>query len=742
MFFRFFCFFFLLIVSFPADGQKKKNVRPKIGLVLSGGAAKGIAHIGALKVFEEAGLTFDYIGGTSMGSIVGGLYAIGYDAESLEKMVLEQDWMALLSDQIPLSNISIEEKEEIRKYFISFPAEKLKIYLPTGLSTGQNINTLLSGLLLSYHDNMKFNTLPTPFLCVATDIINGKQEVFKEGCLVDAIRASMAIPSVFTPIEINGNLYVDGGMINNFPVKEVKEMGADIIVGVDCGFKSFKKEEINSLTNVLNQSLYVFSVGKNIENREMTDYLIEPDFKGTSAMDFMKAADLIKLGEDAARVHFDELKHLADSINNLYGERPFNQYKKVPDFTIYGIEIDGLQDVSQNLLMVNLKIRPPAKMTLEDLNAAINRVYGSQFFESVFYKIEKRDGKDILKLYVKEKTNVIFRFGAHYDTDFNASILLNGTFRNALIKGSKLDIDLKLGSNIAIDARYIVPTIYKSPKYIGFLFPPWKLGWFPELEIIFSNRNYETYEYTDGHRTGRFDYQNTTTGLYLKSNVSNSLEVGLGSQIEMVDIRPDIYYTDPVEINNVGLNTNFYIKAETYDKFVFPARGFRIFSKLELVKDIDDDEFSDVYRITARYNHAYPLSGKFTLLTNFYGGYLYGDSIPPDYLFYSGGLVLNDYKINIFPFVGMELFEKVNKNAMSIGLDLQYEFIRNHVIQLRTNVGKTSAFFEDLVAFEDINFGVGLTYGFRSRLGPIEFTIMKNSYREDVLTYVNIGYWF
>lgn len=740
MFCRIFCIG-LLLISFTLQAQKEQQ-RPKLGLVLSGGAAKGIAHIGALKVFEEAGLTFDYIGGTSMGSIVGGLYAIGYDAKTLEKMVLDQNWMALLSDQIPLSHISMEEKEEFRKYFISFPVQNFKLNLPSGLSNGQNINTLLSGLVWSYHNKMKFDDLPTPFLCVATDIVNGKQQVFREGCLLDAIRASMAIPSVFTPVEIDSNLYVDGGLINNFPVKEVRDMGADIIVGVDCGFRNYAKNEINSLSAILNQSLFLFSSGINTQNRELTDILILPEFEGASALDFMKAAELIEIGEKAARAHFDELKHLADSINNIYGKRPFTQYKKLPEINISSIEIEGLKNVSDNLLMINLKILPPAAVTLEELNSAVNRVYGSQFFEYVFYKLEKKDDKNILKLYVKEKPNILFRFGAHYDSDFNASILLNGTFRNALFKGSKLDVDLKLGSNICFDARYIVPTIYKAPKAWFFLFPPWKLGWFPEVELLFSSRNYDTYEYNEGRRIAKYNYQNSAGGLYLKSNISNSLVVGIGSQAEYVRIVPDIYFSEQSIIKNLSLNTNFYVKAETFDKFVYPGRGLRFFSKLEYVKDIEGHEYSDLYRITASYIQAIPLSEKFTLFSNLYGGYMHGDSIPPDYYYFSGGLVQDDYKIGIFPFVGMHLFEQTSKNALNFGLDLQYEFLRNHIVKLRTNVGKTTYLFDDLIQFNQLDFGIGLTYGFRSRLGPIELSVMRNNHRKDILTYVNIGYWF
>lgn len=742
---RFFCILFVFCFSaiLQAHGQQAENERPKIGLVLSGGAAKGIAHIGVLKVLEEAGLTVDYIGGTSMGSIVGALYAMGYDAKTLENLVLKQDWSYLLGDEVAISNLSIEEKEESRRYFLSFQAERFRPKLPSGLRSGQNISLLLSGLAWPYQDIDDFSNLPIPFLCIATDIVEGEQVILDKGYLPDAIRASMAIPTIFTPVEIDDRLLVDGGMVNNFPVKEVRDMGADILIGSDCGFRAFKKDEIKSLTAVLEQSLYIMASEKSQAGKELCDILIEPEFRDNAAIDFAKSGELIKIGEKAARKQFVALKNLADSINNIYGKRERTGIKPITGIRIDQLEVEGLHHTSKNLLLGKLKLEIPSYIRLEELNEGIARVFGSQFYETVTYTM-KRDGLlNILKIRVKEKSNMLFRIGGHYDTNFDASILLNGTIRNAVIKGSKLSLDLKLGKNPAAEFRYLFPTYFRGKKSGSFIVPSWNIGWIPDVELLFSSRSYDIYEYSEGRRIARYDYINTSGGINLKSDVSNSLEVGIGMLTEFTRIKPDIYNQEySGTIYNSALNLYTYLNYDSFDEFVFPGRGTRFLSKFEFVKDIDEKQYSDLYRVSARFNRANAFSDRLTLIINLYGGLVLGDSIPPDYLFYSGGLVLNDYKTGIFPFVGMELFEKTDKCMISFGLDLQYEVFRNQYIQLRGNVGKTTPFFEDILFPEGFYFGYGLTYGFRSMIGPLEFSVMKNNLRNEILTYVNIGYWF
>ena len=250
-------FLFIVIILFvgvPSTSAHPDKQRKKVGLVLSGGGAKGMAHIGALKIIEEAGIPIDYVVGTSMGSIIGGLYAIGYTPEQMDTMVREQDWSYLLSDRISRREKNMAEREVDEKYVISVPFSKKAIQDVTGgLIKGQNIGNLFSELTLGYHDSINFNKLPIPYACVSENIVNGKEYVFHSGVLSTAMRASMAIPGVFTPVRLDSMVLIDGGVVNNYPVNVAKQMGADVIIGVDVQSTLRPASELENAGAILGQ---------------------------------------------------------------------------------------------------------------------------------------------------------------------------------------------------------------------------------------------------------------------------------------------------------------------------------------------------------------------------------------------------------------------------------------------------------------------------------------------------------
>ncbi|MGY0408459.1 MAG: patatin-like phospholipase family protein, partial [Polaribacter sp.] len=220
-------------------GQQKQ---PKVGLVLSGGGAKGFAHIAVLKEIDKAGIQLDYIGGTSMGAIIGGLYAVGYSGEEIEKIILKTDFLTLIQDGLPRNAETFFEKEYGGKTVITLPVNKRKIGLPKAISKGQNVLNLLLELIDSSSENQDFSKLPIPFFCIGTDVENGSPVVLEKGSLALALRASGSFPSLLNPVEFNDKLLVDGGIANNFPVNIMKSKGMDIIIGSDVEGKLFKKE--------------------------------------------------------------------------------------------------------------------------------------------------------------------------------------------------------------------------------------------------------------------------------------------------------------------------------------------------------------------------------------------------------------------------------------------------------------------------------------------------------------------
>ena len=243
--------FFTATLVAQNDTIPKKDL--KVGLVLSGGGAKGLAHIGVLKEIEKAGVRIDYIGGTSMGAIIGALYASGYSAHQLDSIFNVLDFETLIRDDVPRRAKTFYEKDDDEKYALTFPFDNFQLRFPSAISKGQNVYNLLSRLLLHVKDVDDFNNLPTPFLCIATDVEKGKQVIFDKGYLPRMIAASGALPSLFSPVTIDDTIYIDGGVVNNYPIDEVKALGADIIIGVDVQDDLRSREELQSAIDVLLQ---------------------------------------------------------------------------------------------------------------------------------------------------------------------------------------------------------------------------------------------------------------------------------------------------------------------------------------------------------------------------------------------------------------------------------------------------------------------------------------------------------
>src|SRR5690606_36354315 len=267
----------------PVSAQNK---RPKVGVVLSGGGAKGYAHIGALKIIEEAGIKIDYIGGTSMGAIVGGLYASDYSADELEKIMYSLDLNSLIMNEKSRSELPFFDKSYREKYILELPFDNFKLGFPNALSSGQGTADELSYLFRHVHDIEDFNQLPIPFVCVATKLSNGESVVFHSGYLPQVVMASGAYPTLLQPVSIDGEMYIDGGVRNNYPVQEVKDLGADIIIGVDLQEGLLDEENLNSAAKVIEQIISYNIAEKSAEQSQLVDLTIHPDLKGSSVTSF------------------------------------------------------------------------------------------------------------------------------------------------------------------------------------------------------------------------------------------------------------------------------------------------------------------------------------------------------------------------------------------------------------------------------------------------------------------------
>jgi NTE family protein len=737
--------FVFVLLSFTCSGQT--SVRPKIGLVLSGGAAKGLAHIGVLKVLKKAGIHVDYVAGTSMGSIIGAFYAMGYDPDTIETIFLNSDWVSLLTDEISRSSYSVEEKEEKQRYIVSFPIREYLPKLPSGLKAGHNISNLLARYTLPYMNIRDFSNLPKPFACIAVDIETGKEVVLNSGHLEECIRASMAIPTVFTPVLIDGKLLVDGGLVNNFPADQLKAMGADIIIGVNLGFKPFTKDELFSLTSIIEQSLLLPSSENNRKNEALCSILIKPDVMYHSRSDFKHTAGIIEVGVEAAMKHFSELKKLADSVSSLLPVPSETKVKRIDSLYIDTLQFEGLVNVSKDFLRGRLRIMPPCRVSVEYILNAIDRVYGSQFFEKITWRYDEYKSHSALVIIAQEKNEDLLRIGGRYDSDFNANLLLNIILRNKLIKGSKLSLDVILGQYRRIKFTYLVHTAWNNRQsdYLSGI-SPLRLSMFPDIGLNLEYNNFELFDYSEGKRIASYAYNQGKFGLFGLSNITNSFSLGASVNIELSNISPKIFgsiETPPVVLNSLARFSGF-LNVDSYDESYYPTRGTKINAGIEWIKDLQDDKSKSAnsLRFYSKFNFAIPIFSQLTLMPFVYTGLVKGDSIARQNYLYCGGLNNSNINPGAFPFIGLQFMELAARSVFLTGLNLQYQIAKNHYLTLRSNIGNIANVYTDVFTFGSRISGLGLSYGYNSLAGPLEFTLSRSFESSNLMTYINIGYWF
>ena len=701
--------------------------RPTVGVVLSGGGAKGIAHIGVLKILEEVGIPVDYIAGTSMGSIIGGLYAAGYDAGRLETITIGQNWNKLLSDNIPRTDISIEEKTDEDIFFVSFPFGKTGVKIPSGIISGQNIENLMNTLCFPVYRIRDFSHLQIPFLCVAMDITSGNEVILRDGYLPDAMRASMAIPSLFAAVKRDSFLLVDGGVVNNFPADRLKEMGADIIIGVDVGYQNPSPSDSYDIFKIFEQTVFLSSDARTKANRKLCNILIRPDLTGYNSSDFSDADSLIARGEKAARLQLPALYKLRDSLRNiadLVSKKPV--LPAVDSVFLKEIQILGLDKVSARLLTGKLQLNLQSWIKPADLSYAINNAYSSLYFSKVTYELqplenEKSNNQARLLIHVTEKEGGLIRVGLNYNSDYNASIILNTTFRNLLIDGTKLSVSLGLGESPKILASYF--------KNNGS-----KPGWGLDVE----GQNMDIYYYNGSQKTATIDYTDIAVRLYTQSIFKNSFAIGGGLEYEFANLNPLVGEVLTESVSNSFYNGFLFMNIDRYDDISYPTKGSRLYCRYKLIY-ADNLPFHHFFRI--QYEKAVPIVKRITFLPSLYAGYSSADSTESMYQFYVGGmnrLVMN----GLLPFVGLDFMQVNNRVVAGIGTNLQYNFWRNNYAVFRINAGSSAWDPWDLFQQGTGLLGFGITLGNNSIIGPIEITLMASNVHHNVLSYINIGYWF
>ncbi|CAI8702293.1 NTE family protein [Pseudomonas chlororaphis] len=422
----------LLLCLLPVFLHAAEAPRPKIGLVLSGGAARGLAHIGVLKALEEQGVKIDAIAGTSMGAVIGGLYASGYKIDELEKLALGIDWQQALSDAPPRADVPFRRKQDDRDFLVK---QKLSfrddgsLGLPLGVIQGQNLALLLESMLAHASDTRDFDKLPIPFRAVATDIASGEKVVFRKGHLPRVIRASMSIPAVFAPVELDGRLLVDGGMTDNIPLDVARDMGVDIAIVVDIGTPLRSRQQLATVVDVLNQSITLMT-RRNSEEQLATlhknDVLIQPPLASFGVTDFGRAREMIDAGYRATRILDARLASLrpAEPMNaELSAARAPGQ--RTPIITAIRVENDS--KVSDDVIRYYIRQPIGEPLNLGRLQTDMGTLYGLDYFEQVQYRVVHKGNEHTLVINARGKRSGTdyLRLGLNLSDDMQGDSAFN-----------------------------------------------------------------------------------------------------------------------------------------------------------------------------------------------------------------------------------------------------------------------------------------------------------------------------
>ncbi len=729
-------FFCSIQSSFAQKTPQSNTQRPKVGLVLSGGGAKGFAHVGVLKVIEEAGIKIDYIGGTSMGAIIGGLYASGYNAAQIDSIFQKTNFDNLINDFIPRASKNFYEKRNDALYAITLPFSNLKIGIPQALSKGVYNYNLLSSLTRNVRHVHDFNNLPIPFLCIGTDIETGEEIVLNKGNLALAMTASASFPSLFAPVEIDGRLLVDGGVVNNYPLEEIKKLGADIIIGVDVQDDLLTRKNLKDATKILVQITNLQSIDKMKRKISETDIYIKPDIRDYGVISFDKGAEIIRKGEEASFAVYEQLKSLGKT-EHFYKKPPL----KVESDTlqIKNINYNSIENYTRQYVTSKLRFKPNSTITYQDLETGINNLNATENFSTISYALEQQKEKDNLNLtLIENPTKTFLKFGLHYDGLYKSGVLINLTRKKTFIKNDNASLDVVLGDNFRYNFNYFIEN--------GF-----NISWGFSSKLQQFNRNISTSissSFDNGKNANLIntDYFDITNKAYFQSLFLNKILIGGGAEYKFLRISSQTINADDSNIDKSNYISLFgYAIFDSYNKKNFPSKGYYFSGDFQTYLASSDytNNFNPFSIAKGKIGTAFTIVPKLSVNVESEAGFALGQDSVPFFNFALGGYGYDKINNSNY-FYGYDFLSFAANSFIKAAVTVDYEFIKKNHVNFSANYANV----EDNL-FESVDWisvpkysGYALGYGIESRIGPIELKYSWSPENAKGFTWFKIGFEF
>ncbi|HAY3552045.1 patatin-like phospholipase family protein [Elizabethkingia meningoseptica] len=752
----------------------------KFGLALSGGGAKGFAHLGILKMIDSLGIKIDYITGTSMGGILGGLYAMGYKADELKQTVYKVHWNRILSNKIPYNKVNISEKDEYDKYILEFPVVKGIPTLPSSYIEGQYMGEVLNTLTFNAKHINDFSQLRIPVELTSSDIENGGLVMQKKGSLPLAIRSTLAIPAAFSPVYIDGKLLVDGGLDRNYPANEVREMGADFVLGGYTGFRLFTKKEIENPMKMIYQTHAIRSVEDFKQQKALSNILVDfvNPLGDITTKDFAKYDEIIKIGEKEARKHLPEFIALAETQRKLgiTYEHKMIEEVKMPTVKFTYSEEDGTPLTDNNEIMIIKKmmnLKEGNYYDVKTVNEAIDRVFGMRHYEKVYYTYTNIGDGLVMNIFVKRTKKGAFKLALHYDNEQSVGIIVNYTYRDFVFNKSRLlaTVDISERFKSRIDYQKFFDNGHR-----------WWLN--AEAKMVYQRSNdllfriYDTDSNDDNIKFPNYMYRNITGKVALNYNFHPNAFISFGTEFSAERMNRYLDKIDQSKVDNYNkklyshsnFNTFLKIEQNNLNKRYFSTKGNHLqvstrfyfgdhYNLYDLAKvqpelynllNPEDDMYykpKNLISFTLNENFSHPITKRLAVKANVFLGTSFakksGVGFPYLFLNQKYNLGGSEYNYDLMDpeFNGFRQREFPVSSVAKGGISLQYRIMKKLYLTPSLQYAQLS---DELSPFKDnvSMLGYGLNLGYESLLGPININVSKNELIDFWRVYFSIGFKF
>ena len=763
----------IAIQEMRARMERIRKHRPTVGLVLSGGGAKGIAHIGVIRYIESLGIPVDLVVGTSMGGLIGGLYSLGYTTEQMDSLVRKIDWGWAFSDELSRDYYSYSDARYREKYLISIPFLYEKDYykmkladeyrldpvhrhdvlhigadnekgaelfkrnilgsLPSGYIYGQNVSNLISSLTVGYQDSMSFMEFPIPYACVASDMVSGKAKIWHSGKINDAMRSTMSIPGIFAPVRVDGMVLVDGGLRDNYPTQLARDMGADIIIGVDLAQHRKTYIDVNNIGDIIGQGIDMLGRDAYEKNVGIPDVKIKPDLKEYNSLSFSDENVLIIMerGYQAAKEQDSLLREVARLTKGKYFSLPKPPAVGMTRDTlvIANLEMTGVLPQERSLLKDRLKLKYGRKMSRKDLDHMVAQMYGTQAYDFVTYELKGKEDPFDLVINCKRGPVHQFGLGVRADTEEIVALLLNIGYNAHKLYGHTFDLTGKISANPYVSLKWS----YDMPK-------------FPTVNASASLRWTDLNMLNFGDNRLSFSMFSARQEVYLSNIKWKHMDIKGGLRNEVINVRnvksaQIIGDYDFSQLNNDFISLFAEADTYTFDDGYFPTKGVDAGVSYSWVFGGFPRSFNNFHMLRADAKVVVPGGDIFAFIPSIDFRFLFGQEIPVAYFNAIGGSMAGRYVEQQMPFIGVTHLSAMKNILTLYRTDFRFKLARNHYLTGIVNYVRDCDYFKDYTVGLGY-FGAGVEYSYDTIFGPLTANIHWSNLSNKVGFYLSAGYNF